>query len=96
MPERSTFDALASGTVVDRAPLPSTAKCRERGLSLIMTFSFNLAGLSSVAAIAAHAAFNTAFKFLGGIFKGVEPRIQIPFEMLLAVCGLAVAIVLIG
>jgi uncharacterized protein len=66
------------------------------GLSLIMTFSFNLAGFSIVAAIAAHAAFNTVSKFLGGLLKGAEIRVQISFEMLMALCGLAIAAVLLA
>ncbi len=66
------------------------------GLSLLITYSFNLAGLSIVAAIAAHAVFNTVSKYLGGLLKGAEIRIQIPFETLLALCGLVIAIGLIA
>lgn len=64
-------------------------------LSLIMTFCFNLTGFSVIAAIAAHAAFNTVSKFLGGLLEGAEIGIQVSFETLLALCGLAVATVLI-
>jgi uncharacterized protein len=65
------------------------------GVSFIMTFSFNLAGSSIFAAIAAHAAFNTVSKFLNGLLKGAEIHIQMPFETLMAFCGLAVAALLL-
>jgi hypothetical protein len=61
-----------------------------------MTFSFNTAAFSILSAIGAHAAFNTVSKFLGGLFKGVEPRVQMPFETLMALCGTGVALFLVA
>ncbi len=43
-----------------------------------------------------HGAFNTTSRFLNGLFAGTAgPRIHIPFELVLALCGLATAGVLI-
>lgn len=65
------------------------------GTSIILTCAANVARFGVIAAIAAHAAFNTASRFLEGLFVGVEPRVYMPFEMLLALSGLATAVVLV-
>jgi len=65
------------------------------GLSVIMTHAANVARFSVVTAIATHAAFNTVSRFLAGLFIHTQPSVHIPFELVLALCGLAVALVLI-
>jgi membrane protease YdiL (CAAX protease family) len=65
------------------------------GLSVIMTFSFNLGRFSLVAAIATHAAFNTVSKFLAGLLKGVELRIEVPFVALMALSAFVISLGLI-
>ena len=65
------------------------------GLSVIMTHAVNVARFSVVTAIATHAAFNTVSRFLGGLFMHTQPSLHIPFELVLAVCGLGVGLVLI-
>ena len=64
------------------------------GISVILTFAANIAGFGVIAAIATHAAFNTASRFLEGLFVASEPRVHMSFEMLLALSGLATAVVL--
>ena len=65
------------------------------GLSVIMTYAVNLARFSVITAIAMHGAFNTVSRFLAGLFNHTQPRVHIPFESVLALCGLATALVLI-
>jgi membrane protease YdiL (CAAX protease family) len=64
------------------------------GLSFIMTFGANLARFAVVPAIAMHAGFNTASRFLAGLFKDTEPRTPFRFELVMALCGLATALLL--
>jgi membrane protease YdiL (CAAX protease family) len=66
------------------------------GVSIIMTTAVNLARFSVIAAIATHAAFNTVSRFLNGLFIHTQPSVRIPFELVLALCGIATALVLIG
>jgi uncharacterized protein len=63
--------------------------------SLILTYGTNLAHFSIVTPIAMHATFNTVSRFLGGLFADTRPNARIPFELVMALCGLATAIVLI-
>jgi len=65
------------------------------GLSVIMTHAVNVARFSVVTAIAMHAAFNTVSRLLAGLFIHTQPSVQIPLELVLALCGLGVALVLI-
>jgi CAAX protease family protein len=65
------------------------------GLSFILTFSVNTARFSVIPAIATHGMFNTVSRFLGGLFAGVQPRVQTSFDTLLASSGLGTALVLI-
>lgn len=65
-------------------------------LSFVMTFAFNLSRFAVLTAIAMHAAFNTVSRFLAGLFGNIEPSAPIPFELVLAVCGFAVAALLIA
>jgi membrane protease YdiL (CAAX protease family) len=62
------------------------------GVSVILTFSVNVAGFSALAAIASHAAFNTVSRWLAGLLAGVEPRVHTSMVTLLALCGLGVAL----
>jgi membrane protease YdiL (CAAX protease family) len=64
------------------------------GLSVILTFSVNIAGFSIIPAIAGHAAFNTVSRWLAGLLAGVEPRVQISMVTLLALTGLGTALLL--
>ena len=65
------------------------------GASILLTFGANLARFSVITPIAMHAAFNTASRFLNGLFVDTEPRVRIPFELVMALSGLATAVVLI-
>jgi membrane protease YdiL (CAAX protease family) len=65
------------------------------GQSLILTYATNLARFGVVTPIAMHATFNTVSKFLSGLFVETQPISRIPFVLLMAVCGLATALVLI-
>jgi len=66
------------------------------GLSVILTFSVNLAGFSVIAAVAGHAAFNTVSRWLTGLLAGVEPRVQVSMVTLLALVGLGTALLIIA
>jgi membrane protease YdiL (CAAX protease family) len=65
------------------------------GQSLILTYCTNLARFGILTPIAMHATFNTVSRFLGGLFAGTEPIAPIPFVLVMALCGLATALVLI-
>jgi membrane protease YdiL (CAAX protease family) len=65
------------------------------GQSVILACFTNLARFAVITPIAMHATFNTASRFLGGLFATTEPHAPIRFELLMALCGLAVAIVLL-
>jgi len=66
------------------------------GATFLLTYGTNLARFGVITPIAMHAAFNTASRFLTGLFVGTTgPRIRMPFELVLALCGLATAGVLI-
>jgi len=64
------------------------------GQSLILTYGTNLAGFGIVTPIAMHATFNTVSRFLGGLFAATQPSARIPFVLVIALCGLATALVL--
>jgi membrane protease YdiL (CAAX protease family) len=61
------------------------------GLSVILTLGTNLARFSILAPIAIHATFNTVSRLLPGLFAEAQPVVQIPFTVVLAVSGVAVA-----
>jgi membrane protease YdiL (CAAX protease family) len=61
------------------------------GSSIILGFATNLGGFSVIPAIAMHAAFNTLPRFLPVLFAETGPHTSLPFELVLALCGLAVA-----
>ncbi len=65
------------------------------GVSIIMSWGVNVARFSVLTAIVMHAALNTAARFLNGLFVGIEPRANLPFEMVFPMSGLLVAVVLI-
>jgi membrane protease YdiL (CAAX protease family) len=65
------------------------------GSSFILTCTANLARFGVIPAIATHAAFNTVSRFLGGLFGDTEPQMKVPFELVMALAGLAIALVLI-
>ena len=65
------------------------------GQSLILAFATNLAGFGIVTPIAMHAIFNTVSKFLSGLFADVSPSARVPFELVMAICGLATGAALI-
>jgi membrane protease YdiL (CAAX protease family) len=66
------------------------------GATFLLTYGTNLARFGVITPIAMHAAFNTASRFLNGLFAGTAgPRVHIPFELVLALGGLATAAVLI-
>jgi membrane protease YdiL (CAAX protease family) len=65
------------------------------GQSLILTYGANLAGFGIITPIAMHAAFNTVSRFLPGLFADTQPSARLPFDLVMALCGLAIAVVLI-
>jgi membrane protease YdiL (CAAX protease family) len=65
------------------------------GVSVIMTWGFNLARFSVVTAIVMHAAFNTVTRYLNGLFADTAPRVSLPFEWIFPASGLVVAAVLV-
>ncbi len=66
------------------------------GSSVILTYVTNLARFSVVAPIVTHAVFNTASRFLNGMLAGAEPNVRVvPFELVMALGGLATGVVLI-
>jgi membrane protease YdiL (CAAX protease family) len=64
------------------------------GLCFVFTLSVNYARFAVLPAILIHAAFNTVSRFLNGLFATVQPASAIPFELVMALCGLPVALVL--
>jgi membrane protease YdiL (CAAX protease family) len=65
------------------------------GQSLILTYGANLAGFGIITPIAMHASFNTVSRFLSGLFADTQPSARLPFDLVMALCGLATAVVLI-
>jgi membrane protease YdiL (CAAX protease family) len=65
------------------------------GTSFILTYSANLSRFGVVAPIATHAAFNTVPSFLNRLLADSQPRAQIPFELVLALSGLAIGLIII-
>jgi membrane protease YdiL (CAAX protease family) len=61
------------------------------GQSVILTYGANLAGYGVVVPIAMHATFNTVSRFLNGLFARTQPQAPVPFELVMALSGLAVA-----
>jgi membrane protease YdiL (CAAX protease family) len=66
------------------------------GQSLILTYGTNLAGFGIITPIAMHATFNTVSRFLSGLFTDTQPSARVPFELVMALCGLATAVVLMA
>ena len=64
-------------------------------MSLILTWGANVARFGVVTPIAMHAAFNTVSRFVSGLFTQTQPHAPIPFELVLALSGIAAAMVLI-
>ena len=64
------------------------------GLSIILAVATNLARFAVIPAIVMHAVFNTASKFLNGLFIEVQPSAPVRFELVLGLCGLGVGLVL--
>lgn len=65
------------------------------GLSIIMGFTSNLAAFAVLPAILIHSMFNTVSRFLNGMFATVQPSTHMPFELVLALGGLGVGLVLV-
>jgi tryptophan-rich sensory protein len=65
------------------------------GLSFILTYAANLAGYGVVVPIAMHATFNTVSRFLNGLFASTQSHERIPVGLVMALSGLAMAVVLI-
>jgi hypothetical protein len=60
------------------------------GLSLIMSYGTNLARFAVVLCIAMHAAFNTVSS------QTLSRTLKMPFELVLAFCGLAIGMALVS
>jgi uncharacterized protein len=65
------------------------------GQSLILTYGTNVAGFGIITPIAMHATFNTAPRFLSGLFTDTQPSADVPFVLVMALCGLATGVALI-
>ena len=66
------------------------------GVTFLLTYGTNLARFAVITPIVMHAVFNTTSRFLNGLFTGTAgPRTQLPFDVVLALCGLATAAVLV-
>jgi membrane protease YdiL (CAAX protease family) len=65
------------------------------GQSLILTYGANLADFGIITPIAMHAIFNTVSRFLAGLFADTQPSARVPFELVMALCGLATGVALI-
>jgi membrane protease YdiL (CAAX protease family) len=65
------------------------------GTSFILTFSANLSRFGVIAPIATHTAFNAVPSFLNRLLAYSQPRDQIPFELVLALSGLAIGLIII-
>lgn len=63
--------------------------------TFILTYATNFARFGVITPIAMHATFNTVSKFLGGLFADTQPSALIPFELVMASSGLAIAMVLV-
>ncbi|MEO8127247.1 MAG: CPBP family intramembrane glutamic endopeptidase [Bryobacteraceae bacterium] len=64
------------------------------GLSIIMTFAANLSRFSVITAVLLHAVFNTVSKYLAGLFASTQPATALPFDLVMGLCGMAVALLL--
>jgi ABC-type spermidine/putrescine transport system permease subunit II len=65
------------------------------GLSFLMTFLFNLSRGSLIIAILGHASFNTTSRWLEALLGHLSLREKLTPELVIGVCGLAVAIILV-
>jgi membrane protease YdiL (CAAX protease family) len=65
------------------------------GLRLIIGACVNWSRFSIAVAIVMHASFNTVSRWLGGLFRDVQPQSSLPFELVLALGGLSVAAILV-
>jgi membrane protease YdiL (CAAX protease family) len=66
------------------------------GLSFSMTFVFNLAGGSVVAAMATHAFFNTVSRWLGGLLENATLRTGLSPELMIGLSGWLAALLLLA
>jgi hypothetical protein len=66
------------------------------GLSFSITFLFNLAGGSVIAAMAGHAAFNTISRWLGGLLANATIRTGLSPELIIGLAGWAGALLLLA
>ena len=64
-------------------------------LSFVMTFLFNLSGGSVIAAILAHASFNTISRWLGGLLGSIPLRARPSPEVAIGLIGLGMAALLV-
>ena len=72
--------------------VPLSARLLE---TLRVTYATNLSRFGIITPIAMHETFNTVSRFLGGLFADTQPSAPISFELVMALCGLATALVVI-
>ena len=65
------------------------------GLRLLIATCANWSGFGIAVAILTHAAFNTSSRWLGGLFTDTQPQSWLPFELVMALAGLAVAAIVV-
>lgn len=66
------------------------------GLRLIMSVCVNWSENSITVAVLIHAAFNTASRWLVGLYGEIQPQTSLPIELVLSIGGLMVAAILIA
>ncbi len=66
------------------------------GLRLLIATCANWSGFGIAVAILTHAAFNTSSRWLGGLFTVAHPQSWLPFELVMALTGLAVAAIIVA
>jgi uncharacterized protein len=66
------------------------------GLRLLIATCANWSGFGIAVAILMHAAFNTSSRWLAGLFTDAQPTSRLPFELVMALTGLAVAAIVVA
>lgn len=62
------------------------------GHSTLLAFATNLARFSVIPAIAMHWVFNNSSAVISSLLANVEPSRELPFELVMGLCGLVVAL----
>lgn len=66
------------------------------GLRVLIATCANWSRFGIGVAIVTHASFNTSSRWLGGLFTETQPQSRLPFELVMALAGLAVAAIVVA